>query len=107
MNSISQTIVVTILSFASASAYAMNSAHTVILELGTAQKDVAPGGTESDKNLTLRVGEQLKVSVINKFDLDVLLPASPEACAVITIERNSDGTWQRVLRTFVATTPAA
>jgi hypothetical protein len=81
--------------FVSFSLSAANSGHTIVLTLGDLQNDNLPSEMINDATLTLGVGEPFNVSVINEHATDVLLPAEPSACAIVTVEHRTNDSWQQ------------
>lgn len=64
------------------------------ISLGPPEIDKPPMEDHPSNGLRLGVGEHLAVSIFNKYQRDVLLPAGTKACAIIAVKRHTDDGWQ-------------
>lgn len=94
MKPASLTVIVTFAAFMSFSSNVTSSNTNITLALGAPQYgDARADENTNQETLILSTGEPLNVLVKNLHEQEVFLPATGEACAVITVERLSDGAW--------------
>lgn len=94
LNFASQIIVLSYVFSISFSSHAASADVIILLAGNVSENEVQLDESTGREELTLRIGDPLKVIVENASDFNVFLPAAPSACAVITIERRKEGSWR-------------